>query len=136
ARRSPPGESSTRVWPWAQYRKSPEIRQRSREETTEGKSLPARRPRLRHRRGLGLQVIPVHPGDEINRDSLRADGLALGVVGAGSEAFLLHGLDHREGTVVALGLPLGEHVEVEDLRRGEELRRAVGTLGDAGAAAD
>ena len=38
--------------------------------------------------------------------------------------------------LAALGLALGEQVEVRDLRRGEQLRGAVRARGDARAAAD
>src|SRR5690606_36481801 len=43
-----------------------------------------------------LWVGPVHHGDEVDRDALRAGLLAIAVVGAGP-AVLLHRLHHRLG---------------------------------------
>src|SRR5690606_38646099 len=42
---------------------------------------------------LRLQVVAVHQRDEVDGDRLRARGLALAVVGAGTEE-VLHGVDH------------------------------------------
>src|SRR3546814_9023368 len=86
-------------------------------------------------RSLGLGVVTVHVGDEVDRDLLRARLLALTVVGAGTEE-LLHGVDHGGDPLVALGLALREQVEVVGLGGGEELRGTVGAGGDAGTAAD
>src|SRR5262245_15091364 len=89
-----------------------------------GELLRAQR-RLRHASGLGLEIVAVHAGDEVDRDLLGTDGLALGEVGAGAEAFLLHRLDHGAGALGALGLALRQEIQVRDLGGGEELRRAV-----------
>ena len=62
--------------------------------------------------------------------------LALAVVGAVAEAGFVHGLHHGEGAAVALGLALGQDVEVVDLGADEEHRGAVLAGSDAGAAAD
>src|SRR3546814_7279680 len=70
-------------------------------------------------RSLGLGVVTVHVGDEVDRDLLRARLLALTVVGAGTEE-LLHGVDHGGDPLVALGLALREQVEVVGLGRSEE----------------
>src|SRR5690625_3266716 len=73
---------------------------------------------------LGLDVVAVHVGDEVDRDLLRARLLALAMVGARTEE-LLHGLDHGLGAGPALGLPLRQLVEVLDLGRREQLGGAV-----------
>src|SRR5262245_3283797 len=84
---------------------------------------------------LGLDVVAVHVGDEVDRDLLGAGLLALAVHGARGEV-LLHGVDHGLGAAVALGLALRQQVEVLELGRGEQLGRAVGAGRHAGAAAD
>ena len=56
-------------------------------------------------------------GDELERDFLGADRLALAVVGAAPEFFAVHGRHHVQGPLVALGLALREHVQVRDLGR-------------------
>ncbi len=86
-------------------------------------SPPPRHPRL--------QIIPVHPGDEVDRDLLRAHRLALLVVGARAEGFLLHLGDHLDHPVVALGQALRHQGLVRDLGRGtasghQELLDALG----------
>ena len=63
---------------------------------------------------LGLEEITVHHGDEVDRDLLGACFLSLAVVRAGTEE-QLHGLHHVLGALVALGLALGEQVEVRQL---------------------
>src|SRR5207249_1079486 len=52
--------------------------------------------------------VAVERGDELERDALRADRLALAVVGAGAEDLAAHGGDHVEGPLVAFGLALRE----------------------------
>ena len=84
---------------------------------------------------LRLDVVAVHVGDEVDRDLLRARLLALAVVRARAEE-LLHRVDHVDGARVALGLALGQQVEVLQLGRREQLGRAVGARGDARPAAD
>src|SRR5690348_3348680 len=47
-------------------------------------------------RGCGVHIIAIQPGDKVDADSLRTDRLALAVVGAASEAELVHGVDHPQ----------------------------------------
>src|SRR3954447_18832729 len=84
----------------------------------------------------GLEVVSVHPGDELHADLLGADRLALAVVRAAPEALRIHLIDHRSDAAVLLGLALGEGVEVPYLGRDEEHGRGVRASGDAGAAGD
>src|SRR5690606_10722767 len=84
---------------------------------------------------LGLQIVGVHHGDEVDRDRLRARGLALAVVRARAEV-LVHRLDHQLDALVALRLPLREQVEMAHLGRREQARGAVRARCDTGAAPD
>ena len=80
--------------------------------------------------------VAVEPRDEFQRDLLGADGLAFGVIGAGSELLARHGGYHVQRSRVALGLALRQHVEVFDLRGGEEHGGSIWASRDAGAAAN
>src|SRR5207245_10199192 len=77
--------------------------------------------------------IAIHPGDEIEGNLFRADGLALSVHRAAAEV-LLHDLDHSENPLVALRLALRKEPEMGDLGRREKLGCAVWTLGHTGTA--
>ena len=83
-----------------------------------------------------LAVLAVQLADHLDRDLLRAGGLALAVVGAAAEPLGVHLADHAPRPVEALGLALRQQVEVRDLGAGEQHRGAVRAGGDAGAAAD
>ena len=67
--------------------------------------------------------------------SLGTGLVALAVVGARAEE-ALHGLDHGLGALPTLGLALGQHVEVGQLGRGEQLSCRVRTRRHTGTAAD
>ena len=72
----------------------------------------------------------------LGADFLRADGFALELVGAVSEAFCVHLTDHGEGALVFLDLSLGEVVEVGGFCGDEEHGGGVLTGGDACATAN
>ena len=63
---------------------------------------------------LGLHVVPVHKGNEVQRDLFWTRLGALPVVGARAEE-LLHGLDHGLSAALPLGLTLRQEPEVPDL---------------------
>ena len=84
----------------------------------------------------GGEVVAVELGDVVCTDFFRADCFTLEVVGAVSEAFGVHLIDHGDGALVFLDLALGKVVEVGGFRGDEEHRRRVLTGGDTGTAAD
>src|SRR5690348_4513055 len=63
----------------------------------------------------GLEVVAVHEGDVLELDALGAGGLALAMVGAAAELFLVHLGDHVAHADHSLGLALGQVGEVADL---------------------
>ena len=65
---------------------------------------------------LGLHVVLVQQRDEVDRDRLGARGLALAMVRARTEV-RLHGLDHVDRAIPALGLALRQEIQVLRLRR-------------------
>src|SRR5262245_24123418 len=79
-----------------------------------------------------LQEVAVQPGDDVERDALRADGLALAVVGAAAEAERVHHGDHAADPQQPLGLSLRQERELGHLGAGEQHRRSVRAGGDAG----
>ena len=85
--------------------------------------------------GAGNHVVAVQLGNVIHRDTLRAGGLALVLVGAVTEAEGIHLAHHGEHTLVLLGLALGKKVEVSSLGGGEEHGGAVLAAGHAGTTA-
>ena len=64
----------------------------------------------------GLEVVSVHPRDELQPDFLWANGLAFAVIGTTSEAFRVHLVDHRGDAAEPFGLALRERVQVPNLR--------------------
>ncbi len=66
------------------------------------------RYRLPARTQRGPHKVAVELGDELERDFLGTDRLALAVVGATAEFFAVHGRHHVQGPLVALGLALRE----------------------------
>src|SRR6187402_1405553 len=84
---------------------------------------------------LRLEIVGVHRGDRVDRDLLRTCRFALTVVRARSEV-LVHLLDHRLGALEALGLPLREQVEMDELGRREQVGRTVRAGRHTGATAD
>ena len=69
------------------------------------------------RRGLcrllaerGPEVVAIQPGDELHANLLGADRLAFAVVGATSEAFRIHLVDHGGGAAVCSGSPWGSRL--------------------------
>ena len=63
--------------------------------------------------------VAVHAGDILERNMLRADGLAEADVGTAAEALFVGLVDHFHGTVVAFGLTLREQAEMGDFGGGE-----------------
>src|SRR5437660_6381001 len=73
---------------------------------------------------LGLAVVAVHVGDEVEADLLGTGLVALAVVRARAEP-TLHLLDHPLDSRPPLGLALWQGVQVRHLGRREQLGRAV-----------
>ena len=102
----------------------------------EGPGAPAPDPDRGRNRGLRSTrdrllgdtpgEIAVHQGDEVHADALRAGRLALAVVRAVAETFVVHLRDHFLAALQTLGLALGQHPQVCDLGRGEQLADALG----------
>ena len=69
---------------------------------------------------LGLHVVAVGPGDQIEGDLLGTRLVAFAVIRARPEEHL-HGLDHRLGPLPAFGLSLRKQVHVLELGAGEQL---------------
>ena len=84
----------------------------------------------------GPEQVSVQSGDELERDFLGANGLALGVVGAGPKLLASHGRHHVERSLIPLGLSLRKHVQVGHLGRREKHRRRVRACGHTGRTAD
>ena len=87
-------------------------------------------------RKLPADVIPVQHRNHVRLHARWTNGLAGVVVGAVAEAFGIHGADHGSGTLLGLGLALGQEVEMGDLGPDEEHGGAVGAGGGAGTATD
>ena len=77
-------------------------------------------PRLRLALEQGHGVITIHAGDEVERDFLRANGLAASGHRAATEAFGVHLVHHRLHALVAFGLALRHEAEVRNLGGDEE----------------
>ena len=72
------------------------------------------------------QVVTVHLADEVRRNLYRASCLALVVVGAGTEAFGVHLLDHGQSALHALGLALRQVRQLTDLGRHQQRGEILG----------
>src|SRR6266487_1697350 len=74
----------------------------------------------------GAHVVAVEPRDPLHADLLGTGRLALEMVRAGPEAFLVHLRDHLQRARFALGLALGQQSQVRELGRREEHGGGVG----------
>ena len=68
----------------------------------------------------GGGIVPIQLRDDIGTDLFRADGFTLILVGAISEAFRIHLVNHREDALVLLRLSLGKAIEVIRLGTDEQ----------------
>src|SRR5699024_7535462 len=82
------------------------------------------------------QKVVVELRDRVQRDTHGADRGALTDVGAAAEVLLVLLVDHAHHTGGPLGLPLREHAQVGDLRRGEQHAGCVRTGRHAGTTTD
>jgi len=65
-------------------------------------------------------IIPIHVGDDFQRNFLRANACAFPDAGAVAEGFGIHLRHHAQSSALALGFSLGKNAEVCDLGSCEE----------------
>src|SRR5689334_21647726 len=83
-----------------------------------------------------LQIVPIHPGDDLELDFFRTNRFTLADICTASEEFLLHLSHHLQGALRPLWLTLRKQSEMADLRTREQCRRCIRTGRYARAASD